>query len=319
MTEALLQQEHAGAGAARRASIAALFRPYSLESTTQPRAVEDTLGASLPRGTSVYLTSLPGASPEDLVAAAIRLAAAGLNPVPHLAARAFLSTAAADQCLERLVAEARVRQALVIGGDLDQPRGSFIASRDLIETGLLEKHGITTVGLAAYPEGHARIPEEVLARELAAKIAALKSRGIAPYIVTQFCFEAPPIAALLARLAVQFPAIPVHIGLAGPAKLSTLLRYAASCGIGSSLRALRRQASLTKLMTMAGPEPVIAALASDALARAATTQLHFFTFGGIGRTAAWAEAIARGAFALAPDGSGLRVDLAGSDAPSQGA
>ncbi len=294
MTEALLQEKDAGAPALR-AQIAALFRPYSLESTTQPRAVEDALTAALPRGASVYLTSLPGAEPDALVAAATRLAAAGLNPVPHLAARAFTGPAVLDRCLGRLVGEAQVRQALVIGGDLHQPRGSLGSSRDLIATGLFEKHGIARVGLAAYPEGHARIPDDVLARELAAKIAALRDRGIAPYIVTQFCFEAPPIAALLARIAAQFPGVPVHVGLAGPAKLSTLLRYAASCGIGNSLRALRRQASLTKLMTLSGPEPVIAALAGDAATRKAIAQLHFFTFGGVGRTAEWAEALARGA------------------------
>lgn len=287
MTESPLKDD-----SARAAPFAGLFRRYSIESTTQPRSIEDALAAPLLRGTSVYLTSLPGTTREALLEAATKLARAGLNPVPHLAARSFGSPAEADQCLARLAAEAEVRQALVIGGDLDRPRGPLASSRDLVETGLLEKHGIATVGLAAYPEGHPRIAGAILERELAAKVAALRGRGIAPYIVTQFCFEAPPIAALLARLGEQLAGVPVHLGLAGPAKLSTLLRYAAACGIGNSLRALRRHASLTRLMTESGPEPVLAALAEDRAARARIAQLHFFTFGGVKRTARWAEGLA---------------------------
>ncbi len=308
VTEASLKEKGASGAPETRQRIVALFRPYSLESTTQPRAIDETLAAPLPRGASVYLTSLPGAAREALVEAAARLRTAGLNPVPHLSARSFADAAELDQCLGRLAAEAGVRQALVIGGDIDRPRGAFASSRALIATGLLARHGIEAAGLAAYPDGHPRISGEVLTQELAAKIGLLRGQGIAPYLVTQFCFEAAPIRALLERIAAQFPDVPMHIGLAGPAKLSTLLRYAASCGIGTSLRALRRQASLTRLMTESGPESVIAELAHDSAAGRTITQLHFFTFGGVKRTAQWAQAIASGAFTLLPDGSGLRLD-----------
>jgi methylenetetrahydrofolate reductase (NADPH) len=282
--------------------------PYSLESTTQPRAIDLALAAPLPRGASVYLTSLLGDAPGAVIEAARRLRRGGLNPVPHLSARSFAAATDLDDRVARLAAEAEVRQVLVIGGDIDRPRGSFGSSRALIATGVLEKHGIRSVGLAAYPEGHPRIAAAVLDQELAAKIATLQARGIAPYIVTQFCFEAAPIAALLGRLATRFPGIPVHLGLAGPAKLTTLLRYAASCGIGASLRALRGGASLSKLMTESGAEPILVSLARDDAACAAIAQLHFFTFGGVTRTAQWAQALAQGAFALTPDGAGLIVE-----------
>lgn len=291
-----------------RERLASLFAPYSLESTTQPRSIDTVLAAPLRRGTSVYLTSLPSDAPGAMVEAARRLRRGGLNPVPHLSARSFSALADLDDRVARLAAEAEVRQVLVIGGDIDRPRGSFSSGRELIATGLFEKHGIRSVGLAAYPEGHPRIAAAVLDQELAAKIATLQARGIAPYIVTQFCFDAAPIAALLTRCAARFPGIPVHLGLAGPAKLTTLLRYAASCGIGASLRALRGGTGLSKLMTESGPEPILASLARDDAACAAIAQLHFFTFGGVKRTAQWAQAMAHGAFALTPDGMGLIVE-----------
>jgi methylenetetrahydrofolate reductase (NADPH) len=80
----------------------------------------------------------------------------------------------------------------------------------------------------------------------------------------------------------------VHVGLAGPAKLPTLLKYAVSCGVGNSLRALRRNTSFGKLLTESGPEPILTALAQ---ARPPIAHLHLFPFGGIKRTAEWINAL----------------------------
>lgn len=274
-----------------RRRLAALLAQASLETTAQPRAVEHVAAARLAPGTRVYITALPDDDAAMRIAAAQRLRDLGLMPVPHLSARAMASVAA----LEHLVAgfaAAGSREALVIGGDIDRARGPFASARDVIATGVLERHGFTAIGVAAYPEGHPRIAADVLEGELAVKIAALRARGLAPFIVTQFCFEAAPIVALLARHRSSFADVPLHLGLAGPGKLSTLLRYAASCGIGASLRALRRQASLAKLLTEASPAAVLAALAADATALEAIARLHFFTFGGVARTAQWAAALA---------------------------
>lgn len=294
MNEALLGQEWRDETAPEtRARISALIAGCSLESTAHRRSVADACAAPLACGTSVYVTALPGDTPGALIEAATRLRTAGLEPVPHLGARYFAGAGELDACLARLVAEAGVRQVLAIGGDIDRPRGSFASSRDLIATGLLEEHGIARVGLAAYPEGHKRIPGRMLDDELAAKIALLRERGLAPYVVTQFCFEAAPIEEFLTRFAADFPDVPVHIGLAGPAKVSTLLKYAAACGIGTSLRALSRRMSLGKLLTGSGPEPIISMLARNACASRQIARLHFFTFGGIRRTAEWAATFRR--------------------------
>lgn len=290
-----------------RERMIALVAGCSLETTTRPRAIDEACAAPLPRGTSIYVTALPGDAPEAMITASVRLRKAGFEPVPHLGARYFTDRAALDTCLARLSDEARVRQVLAIGGDIDRARGPFRSSRDLIETGLLERRGIARVGVAAYPEGHPRISSLLIERELAAKIVTLRARGLVPYVVTQFCFDAAPLSEFLAGFAERLPDVPVHVGLAGPAKLATLLKYATSCGIGASLRALRRNMSLSKLLTESGPEPIIAALARDGRVAGRIARLHFFTFGGINRTARWAGALARGAFRLAPDGSGFVV------------
>jgi methylenetetrahydrofolate reductase (NADH) len=268
-----------------------LLAEASLETTAQPRAIEHVAAAGLAPATRVYITALPGDDAAMRIAAALRLRDLRLTPVPHLSARGFASAAELEQSLDGFAA-AGVREALLIGGDIDRPRGPFASARDLIATGLLERHGFTAIGIAAYPEGHPRIAAETLEAELAAKIEGLRQRGIAPFIVTQFCFEAEPIVMLLARDRAKLADVPLHLGLAGPAKPSTLLRYAVACGIGNSLRAVRRKASFAKLLVEAGPEPIIAALAAEKTALDNIAALHFFTFGGVERTARWATDLA---------------------------
>ena len=50
-------------------------------------------------------------------------------------------------------AEAGVDEVLIIGGGVDQPVGAFDNSLQVLETGLLQKHGIRRVGVAGHPEG----------------------------------------------------------------------------------------------------------------------------------------------------------------------
>lgn len=304
MVQALRREDGAGLVSAR---VSALVQGCSLEATAKPRAIAAASAAPLPKGTCVYITALPDDTPDAMIAAATQLRQAGLEPVPHLGARYFADRGSLDECLARLAGEAQVRQVLAIGGDIERPRGIFRSSRELIETGVLERHGIARVGIAGYPEGHPRVAPELLEAERAAKIASLKARGIAPYVVTQFCFDAAPLKDFLTRHAARFGDVPVHVGLAGPAKATTLLKYAASCGIGASLRALKRNVSMTRLLRESGPEAVIAALAQDDAAASRVARLHFFTFGGFERTARWAQAVAEGAFSFDQDKAGFSV------------
>ena len=268
-----------------------LLEGFSIETTARPKAVADVLDTPLPPRTSVYITALPGVGPADVIAAAGRLRQAGFNPVPHLGARYFASRRALDALLDGLAAAAQVSQALVIAGDRDRAEGPFASALDLLRCGALARHGIARVGLAGYPEGHPRIPAASLDAALSAKVAAAREAGMTAYLVTQFCFAAEPIRRWLERSAVHYPDVPRHVGLAGPAGAATLIRYGLACGIGPSLRTLRRNAGFRQLLGDTTPLPILRELVRDPAARARIAQVHFFPFGGIGRTARWIASV----------------------------
>ena len=269
-----------------------LLRVASIETTARAASVEEAIAARLPPNASVYITALPGDLPEATLAAAKRLFNVGLKAVPHLAARHFRSQGELENLLARLRDDAGVDQLLLVGGDVDRARGPFNSSLELLRTGLLEQAGIRHVGVAAYPEGHPRISSSVLDAALAAKIDCLHKAGLSTYVITQFCFSAQPILDWLSRFSMRFGRVPVHVGLTGPAGVSTLLKYGLSCGVGPSLRALRRNKGLTKLLYEVDPAPVMRVIAEDKAASGCVTQFHFFTFGGVWRTAEWIHEMA---------------------------
>ncbi len=278
--------------AGHRAQLKSLLAGFSIEASSGDAAIE-AAASHLAPGSDVYVNWLPGDNHHRSVAAAATLRRHGLNPVPHVAARYLTGLTQLQDFLARLAGEAGVRQVLTIAGDRDRPYGPFESSLQVLETGLLEKYGIAKVGIAGYPEGNPRISTQALATAMAAKLARASEGGLAPYIVTQFCFEAQPIIDWTRRLRAEGVAAPIHVGLAGPAGLATLMKFALRCGVGNSIRALSlRGPAIARLLTEAGPERVI-----EDLARAAASEpalgfagVHFFSFGGVVRTADWARA-----------------------------
>jgi methylenetetrahydrofolate reductase (NADH) len=257
----------------------------------------------LPRA-PVYLSAVPTRDPNEQVAAAIRLHAAGFAPVPHVAVRSFATTAALDELLARVAGEAGVRRILIIGGDHDSPAGAFRSALEAIDSGLLQRHGIVEIGIAGYPDGHARIPQAELDRALIEKIEIATQIGLGVHVVTQFCFDAKPIIAWIARLRDFGVEQEVKIGLAGPTSAATLLRYAQRCGVRASAQGLARQAGLAKhLFGMSTPDALVRALGeAHAAGQLGAVVPHFFSFGGIAATARWASAVAAGRLTL--DGTG---------------
>lgn len=295
---------------AAKQAIIALLRGASVELSARDSKSVAACAASLEPGTSVYINCTAATSYHDCVATAQRLRRVGFNPVPHVAARYLMSYTQLNDYLARASGEAGVDQMLVIAGDADHPAGPFHSALQLLRTGLFEKYAIRHIGIAGYPGGHPKISRPALADALAAKLAVLRGSGCHPYLVTQFAFEAPPILEWLAQIRRQGIGVRARIGLAAPASISTLAKFAVRCGVGNSIRALvKQQSSLTRLFTEAGPEPVIGALAQADPVALGITGLHLFTFGGIARTGAWLGAIAAGKFRLASDGASFEVAL----------
>ena len=278
--------------------IAAFMTGFSVEAT-RPSDADIAALAVLKRGTRVYVSALPGRPAEEAISAAIRLRAAGLEPVPHVAVRNFASIDALDDFLARLNGEAGVRRALVIAGDRTE-YGPFRRALDAIDSGILRRRGIRAIGVAGYPEGHPRIGVDELDRALAEKIAAAEAMGLAVEIVTQFGFDARAILDYVARLRAFGIEHPLRIGLAGPTSLSALLRYAGRCGVRASAQALARRSGLLRQMfSLTVPDDLVRALADAA---PANVSAHFFSFGGLPATARWACAVADGRITLERDG-----------------
>jgi len=289
-----------------RRGIQRLLTGASLELSSRDPSEIDACADLLEPGTAVYISMPPGQTYHGTVALAARLTQAGFRPVPHVAARRITSRDALDEYLARAVVEGGVDSALVIAGDSERTSGPFDSSLALLETGLFQRHGITHIGVAGYPEGHPRIAAFKLDTALSAKKNLARRAGFDLQVVTQFCFEADSVLAWAGKI--RDHGLPLRVGLAGPASLPRLLRYAAICGVENSVRALKaRPQAITRLLIEAGPEVVLREISRRVAAPIAG--IHFFCFGGLVRTARWLRAIREGRFELGADG-GFRVGSA---------
>ena len=271
-------------------AVRALLQSFTIEVT--PAQIEKTpdLHDLLPRGTTVYIAHIDGTPFPGMLAAARRLAREGFCPRPHIPARLLDSEGQLREWARAYAGEAGVTSALCIAGGIDRPRGPFADSMAVLETGALSDAGIRTIAVAGHPEGNRDIGEKGIAEALARKNAHAERTGDALSIATQFCFEAATCIAWAARLQAEGNRLPIDLGVAGPAKLSTLIRYATMCGVGPSMRVLTRQArNMTKLMSVAGPDAFAARIAEHVAQTPASPirQLHFFPLGGLRQTAEW--------------------------------
>jgi len=308
VTTALASDLAAPAPSAGRQQIMDLLADFSIETTPAAVARHGGLGL-LPAGTCVYVAFVPGEDWRDVVVAACRIRAANLTPVPHLPARSITGEAELDAFLRQLTDRAGVDEVLAIGGGLDQPQGPFASSLALLETGLLERHGIRTIGVAGHPEGEPALRLPGVTTTHAQKVAYARRSQAALRLVTQFVFEPAPVLAW--ERAIRGHGLPVHVGVPGPATLKTLLAYARMCGIGNSMRVLTRQAgNLLRLARLSYPDALITALAAQRAADpdGRIERLHLYPFGGLARTARWLEGVRAGAFTLSDDGLGFAVD-----------
>ena len=267
---------------------------YSAEVTTPDRKSLDIAARLMPKHARVYVAALPNDTPDRQLAVCREVRELGLIPVPHIVARNIEDRAALDRLFGRLAREAGVDRALLLGGDRSEPAGEYHSSLQLIESGLLEAHGIGRIAIGCYPEGHPRIPAPDLHAALMAKVTAARSRKLELILISQLCFESKPIVDFLRRIRAEGITERIRVGVAGPAKPSTLIRYAIICGVGASLRALRERQSLAgNLLSNTTPEQLVRELeAADASDPSLNIWgIHFFTFASLADTVRWVESI----------------------------
>jgi methylenetetrahydrofolate reductase (NADPH) len=257
---------------------------FTIEATRPSPAEIAKLAAVLPKATPVYLSAVPNLGADELIAAAVDFRKAGLEPVAHIAARRLPSADHLADLLKRLCGEAGMRQLLVIGGDVEAS-GPFPDALAVIKKGRLRAAGIEEIGIAAYPEGHGRIPAGRLEAALDEKIASAVALGLKVHIVSQFSFSPERVLAWLKQLRGCGIAAPVKVGMAGPTSMPALLRYAKRCGVAASLRGLMTGAA-TGLVGHVGPGRMIEVLAEAG--DLGDIAPHYFSFGGVVETACYA-------------------------------
>lgn len=264
----------------------------SLEMTAKDVDHIAELEGHLPVGTRVNITFLGNESAVMRVKAADAVLRLGFVPVPHLSARRLESHELLQQFLVELQSRGAGENVFVVAGDPPSPQGPYEEALDLIESGFLERHGVKSVGIAGYPDGHPHIPEEILWSSLHAKVTSLNQRGLVGAITTQFGFDLDLTLDWVQQTRDRGIDLPIRIGVPGPAGIRRLLTYAKRFGVGSSASIAKKYGfSITNLLGTAGPDLFV----DDLRARYDPIKhgelgLHFYTFGGLGATSDWLRA-----------------------------
>ena len=222
--------------------------------------------SNLPKVKDVYITLLPGEDFRQVVNKAKELTNLGFNPVPHFPARSIKNLVDLKEYVKRCK-DFGVKQALVIGGNA-QPVGDFHCSLQLLETGLFEGFRI---GIAGHPDGSPDISDSDLEKAMKDK------KPYADYIVTQWLMEPDPIIKFVSK-----QTIPVHVGITGPMKISTLLKFANTVGAKNSINFIKSNLGKTfDLLRSKDPNYLIEKVKS------VTSNFHIYTFGSLKETNKW--------------------------------
>ena len=233
---------------------------FSLEITMKTDLSE------LPKVKDVYITMLPGNDYREIANKAVELTKSGFNPIPHFPARSIKNQSELKDFANRCK-DGGVKQALVIGGSA-QPVGDFHCSLQLLETGLFEGW---KVGIAGHPDGSPDISDKDLEKAMNDK------KPYADYIITQWCLDVESISAFLSK-----QTLPVRVGITGPLKITSLLKFANIVGAKNSISFLKT--NVTKaldLLKPRDPNDIIEKLKDSA------DNFHIYTFGGLKETNKW--------------------------------
>ena len=267
---------------------------YSIEVIPRSAAKIESFAEVLPKDTRVYIAHIQNEDIEAMIATAKRLNDEGFTVMPHIPARMIKNKAMLHDWISMYQNEAGVDEALLLAGGSTKPIGSLDSSIQLIESGLFDKAGFKRLHIAGHPEGCKDIDPDGgiknVSEALSWKQEFSKRTDASMAIVTQFCFEADVVKQWAENIKKDGIDIPIHIGIAGPAKLQTLLKFSIECGIGASMKVLTKRAKdLTKLLLPYEPTKILQDL-SDYKSKDPNLNIekvHFFPIGGIKKTVDW--------------------------------
>ena len=274
---------------------------YSIEVVPNSAAKIESFSEILPASTRVYIAHLENETIATMVATAKRIHQEGFTVMPHIPARIIKDHSMLNDWIKMYQNEAGVNEALLLAGGSNKPIGDFESSIQLIETGLFDKANFRRLHIAGHPEGSKDIDPEGgiknVSEALSWKQEFSKRTDANMAIATQFCFDAKVVKKWADGIKRDGIDIPVHIGIAGPAKLQTLLKFSVECGIGASMKILTKRAKdLTKLLLPYKPTEMIRDLSEYKNKDPSLNieQVHFFPIGGIKQTIDWLEEVNSG-------------------------
>lgn len=228
----------------------------------------------------IFITMIPGTSILSNEEAIDKVIDAGFSPVPHIAARNFETEKDLANFLST-AARLGVKKALLLAGGSGSPVGPFKETLDILQSRAFLDSGIKSVGVAGHPEGN---PEDKNCwYSLEKKYAFLQEQQIEMEIVTQWSFAPEKVSAYLTALKKRGITAPVRIGIAGPASLKTLLKYAKVCGVSAAATVVKKQGyKMGRLLVANKPEKFVAEVQGS-------SNFHLYPFGGLENCAKWLE------------------------------
>ena len=261
---------------------------FSVEVTPKAASKIENFEDYIPSGTLVYIAHIEGTPIEEMVETAKKINDQGFCAMPHFPARIIKDKNVLEDWISRYKNEANVSNALLIAGGANKPYGQYDSSIQLIESELFDKADFNNLHIAGHPEGSMDIDPDGsttnVDQALSWKNEFSKRTDANMAITTQFSFDASSVISWANNIKEAGIDIPVHIGIAGPAKLQTLLRYSIECGVGASIKIIQKRAKdLTKLLLPYKPTNIITELASYKANNPSFNieKVHFFPLGGI--------------------------------------
>jgi methylenetetrahydrofolate reductase (NADPH) len=261
---------------------------YSLEMTAKELDGLREAAPLIRPDTQIAVTFLPGEEIEQRVQAAVLVRELGFEPIVHLSARRLHSEEQLDSYLRDITTKAGVKRVFIIAGDPPEAEGPYENSLQIIESGLLEKHGIEIVGVGGHPEGHPNNTKDELWDWMERKLAAVRVQGMVPLVVTQFAFDDDAIVEWIAEMRTRGIDVPVRLGVPGPAGIKRLLGFAKRCGVGASASVMKKYGvSITNLLGNAGPDKLVSSLENGLTEKHGRVRLHFYPFGALKASSEW--------------------------------
>tara|TARA_Y100000814_G_scaffold107601_1_gene76001 strand:+ start:2500 stop:3357 length:858 start_codon:yes stop_codon:yes gene_type:complete len=245
--------------------------------------IEDKLD-SLPSEMYLAVTCSPTKGVDETLELSEKLIERGFKVTPHIASKCVSGEKHLEAIIKKLD-ELGIESIFVPGGDRPEPMGDFNNALDLLKALKKLGHNLNKIGMAAHPEGHPDVSDEILMEALEEK------KDLADFIVTQMCFDAEILNDWMNQIHKKGIELPVWVGLPGVIERGRLLKTSLRIGVGDSLRFLRKKSQVaTELMKSSIYNP-------DDLVRDITEQIdindsklagyHIYCFNQIETTEKW--------------------------------